>query len=97
MFAEPIARYYPTNIAHMSLVRFRQLPFPLAPPAVQSEIADNIKAIQDILDFIGDVVSNSIPQLRDIVRSARDEEILGAQAVVADPWSGTSKPDRAGL
>ena len=66
-----------TNIAHLGLSRFTDLPFPLPPPVTQSELVDNIKAIQDTLDFISDVVNNGLGELANIFQTARDEAILG--------------------
>jgi type I restriction enzyme S subunit len=74
-----------TNIANISLTRFRELPFPLAPPSVQSEITSNLTAVQDNLDLISDVIANSLRELEDVIRSARDEEILGTDAA---SWVG---------
>jgi type I restriction enzyme S subunit len=69
-----------TNIAHISLARFRTLPFPLPPTAIQAEIALNIGVIQDSLDLIAEAVRIGISELSGLYGIIRDDEILGTHA-----------------
>lgn len=66
-----------TGLAHLGLSRFRALPFPLPPSAVQREIALRGRGVQDGLDLLKDAMETCVEQLEPLIRDARDIEILG--------------------
>ncbi|MET8185553.1 MULTISPECIES: restriction endonuclease subunit S [unclassified Streptomyces] len=67
-----------TNIAHLGLNRFKSLPFPVPPRAVQELLADAARVFQERVDTARHVLSESIPELDFLVRNFRDQVIIGA-------------------
>jgi type I restriction enzyme, S subunit len=81
-----------TNIANMSLARFRALPFPLPPTAIQVEIALNISSVQDSIDLIANAIESGMNELPSLVGVARNEAILSEGAATwGNGHVGTSR------
>ncbi|UIZ14416.1 restriction endonuclease subunit S [Streptomyces sp. R527F] len=66
-----------TNIAHLGLNRFKSLPFPVPPRAVQELLANTARVFQERVDTARHVLSESLPELDFLVRAFRDQVIVG--------------------
>ena len=85
-----------TNIANMSLARFRALPFPLPPTAIQAEIALNMSSVQDNVDLIADAIHSGMNELASLVPIARNEEILN-KVLYSKPAHWDASPGRRNI
>ncbi len=81
-----------TNIAHLGLNRFKSLPFPVPPRAVQEFLADTARAFQERVDTARHVLSASIPELDSLAREIRDQVLVGDY--VPEQQKGRSGADR---
>ncbi|MEU5931054.1 restriction endonuclease subunit S [Micromonospora sp. NPDC047187] len=80
-----------TGIAHLSLSRFKALPFPLPPLELQREIADTCGDVQILLDHVNEVIGSVEQTLMAIVPTAADTAILGDHSRTwSEGQSGTS-------
>lgn len=80
-----------TGIAHLSLNRFKELPFPLPPLDLQREIADTCGDVQVLLDQVNEVIRSVEQTLVAVVPAAADMAILGEHALTwSEGQSGTS-------
>ncbi|MFF4312278.1 restriction endonuclease subunit S [Streptomyces sp. NPDC001507] len=66
-----------TNIAHLGLNRFKSLPFPIPPRAIQELLADTARVFQERVDTARHVLAESVPDLDFLVRNFRDQVIIG--------------------
>lgn len=80
-----------TGIAHLSLARFKSLPFPLPPLDLQKELADTCEDVQILLDQVTEFVQSVEKTLDNLIPSTADNVILGEHAVTwSEGQSGTS-------
>ncbi|WP_405397455.1 restriction endonuclease subunit S [Streptomyces microflavus] len=70
-----------TNIAHLGLTRFKELPFPIPPRATQEEIVDTARSVQSSIDASLSGLASLISTAMRMPSEMRDLVLLGDRAI----------------